>query len=83
MKTHEFTVVLTKSLTENQIDPLYGSVDDGGYCERLGVAMVQFDRDAASLEDAIRSAVADLQLADLEIERVEIEKESFLEPAAA
>lgn len=83
MKTHEFTVVLTKSLTENQIDPLYGSVDDGEYCERLGVAMVQFDRDAASPEDAIRSAVADLQLADLEIERVEIEKESFLEPAAA
>jgi hypothetical protein len=54
--------------------------DDGTPCSSCGVAWIDFDRDAASLEAAIRSAIADVQKAGCSAAKVEIDLES---PAAA
>jgi len=76
MKKYEFTLILAGSLelTEDIADALHaGGCDDGtpGTCE--GVFVVDFHRSASSLEDAIRSAIANVKAAGYDVARVEIE----------
>ena len=63
-------------------DELYETgCDDGtpGTCN--GVCSIDFHREADSLESAIRSAIATVKSAGYEVERVQIEAESMLQPA--
>jgi hypothetical protein len=83
MKLYEFTLILSPpaELTEDLAEALFeAGCDDGspGSCE--GVVSVDFHREAACLEDAIRSAVADVQKAGCAVARVEIEAEALVEP---
>ena len=75
MKTYEFMLVLTASeLSDDECDALYeAGCDDGTVVTRNGVTYVAFDRDAESLEDAIRSATADVRAAGFEVARVEMD----------
>jgi hypothetical protein len=50
--------------------------DDGTPASCHGLAWVHFDREAASLEDAIRSAVAQVRAAGLAVSKVELDAES-------
>ncbi len=75
MKTYEFDVVLkdVAEVLDDQADALYASgCDDGTPVSRDGVAWIHFDRASPSLEDAIRSAVAQVQGAGMILARVEI-----------
>ena len=75
MKTYEFDVVLrdVAEVSDDQADALYAAgCDDGTPASRDGTAWVHFDRTAASLEEAIRSAIAQIQSAGLVATRVEI-----------
>jgi hypothetical protein len=47
--------------------------DDGRLVTRNGVTHIAFDREAASLEEAIRSATADVRRAGFEVARVEMD----------
>ena len=61
-------------LTESVSDALYSAgCDDAtpGTCE--GVLTVDFHRQAASLEEAIQTAIANVRTAGLEVARVEID----------
>jgi hypothetical protein len=76
MTTYEFTLVLKGSieLTEEVADQLFeAGCDDGtpGTCQ--GAFSISFHREARTLEDAIRSAIAQVQTAGFVVERVEIE----------
>ena len=76
MKKYEFTVILSGSLelTDEIADALFtAGCDDGtpGMCN--GVFSIGFHREAVSLEAAIRSAIADVQSAGYDVERVQIE----------
>ena len=76
MRKYEFTLTLKGSLelTEDVADALFeAGCDDGtpGTCD--GVFSIDFHRKANSLEEAIRSAIANVKSAGYEIERVEIE----------
>lgn len=76
MRTYEFRVVLAGSpeLTVELGDRLYeAGCDDGspGSCD--GVTFVDFDREAESLEDAIRSAITNVQAAGCAVAKVEID----------
>lgn len=75
MKTYEFMLVLTASeLSDDDCGALYeAGCDDGTVVTRNGVTCVAFDRDAESLEDAIRSATADVRAAGFEVARVEMD----------
>ena len=73
-KTYGFSVVLTApALSVADCDALYeAGCDDGTEVTRDGVTFVAFDRKADSLEEAIRSATADVRAAGFSIKRVEM-----------
>ncbi len=72
MKEHEFTLVLTADPDEDQSEKLYGTFNDGTISTIAGVPQIHFHREAASLEDAIRSAIVDVRSAGFDVERVEM-----------
>jgi hypothetical protein len=73
-KTYGFSLVLTaKALSTKQCDALYeAGCDDGTTVTRNRVTFIAFDRKAESLEQAIRSATADVRAAGFEVQRVEM-----------
>lgn len=76
MNKYDFSLIVSNrvELTESLADALYAAgCDDAtpGTCE--GVLTVDFHREAVSLEEAIRTAVANLRNAGLEVARVEID----------
>lgn len=84
MHKYEFTLILKGSpeFTEEIADQLFAAgCDDGtpGTCG--GVFSIDFHREAASLEAAITSAIANVKAAGYEVERVEIEAGALRQPA--
>jgi len=84
MTKYDFTLILKGplELTEDIADELFeAGCDDGtpGTCE--GVFSVDFHREAASLEEAIRSAIGDVKRAGYQVDRVEIAAEAVPQPA--
>jgi hypothetical protein len=75
MSLYQFTLVLDAAeLTEDLADRLFQSgCDDGSPGQSNGIVTVDFDREASSLEDAIRSAIADVNAAGTTVTRVEIQ----------
>src|SRR5262245_50597677 len=73
-KTYGFSVVLkAPTLTADECEALYeAGCDDGTIVTRDRVTFIAFDRKAESLEQAIRSATANVRAAGLEVERVEM-----------
>ena len=79
MKTYEFDVVLkgVSEVTDIQADALFAAgCEDGTPASCDSVAWVHFDREAPSLEIAIRSAVAQVQAAGLTVSKVEMDAAS-------
>ncbi|MGH8608625.1 MAG: hypothetical protein ACREX9_14800 [Gammaproteobacteria bacterium] len=79
MNKYEFRLILSGplELTEEIADELFeAGCNDGtpGTCE--GVFFIDFHREAGSLEEAIRSAIADVKSAGHEVKRVEMEAEA-------
>jgi len=78
MKTHEFTLVLTADPSEEEADRLYAILDDGTLATVVGVPQICFHRQAESLEDALRSAIADIRSAGLDVSHVEMTPDVLL-----
>lgn len=76
MKEHEFLLILTADPNEEEADRLYSIFNDGTLSTIAGVPQIRFHREAPSLEEAIRSALADVKSAGFNILRVEIEPEA-------
>ena len=77
MKTFEFDLVLggVSEVTEEVANALFeAGCDDGTPHSCDGVAYVAFDRDADSLESAIRSAVANVESAGYTVARIQIDR---------
>ena len=81
MKEHEFTVILTADPNEEEADRLYGILDDGTLSTVADVPQIHFHREAPSLEEAIRSAIADVRSTGFDVARVEIEPEAVTQQA--
>ncbi len=76
MKIYEFDVVLSdvEELADDQADALFrAGCDDGTPVSSCGVTWVHFDREATSLEEAIRSAIAQVRSAGFQISKVELD----------
>ena len=76
MKTYEFDVVLKdlSEVTDDQADRLFAAgCDEGSPASCDGVAWIHFDKEATSLEEAIRSAVAQIQAAGFQVSKVELD----------
>jgi hypothetical protein len=84
MTTYDFSLILKGSLelTEEIADRLFDcGCDDGtpGTCEN--VFSIEFQREANSLEEAIRSAIGNVESAGYEVQRAEIAAEEMRQPA--
>jgi hypothetical protein len=79
MRTYEFDLFL-KGLTEindDQADALFAAgCDDGTPASCNGLAWIHFDRQGLSLEEAIRTAISQVQSAGLQVSKVELSAES-------
>ena len=75
MKIYEFSLVLAAAeVTDDNCDRLHeAGCDDGTVVTRDGVTHIAFDREAESLEEAIRSATAQVRVAGFEVARVEMD----------
>ena len=81
MKTYEFDVVLKDiaEVTEDRADALFAAgCDDGTPVSSEGTSWIHFDREAASLDDAIRGAVAQVRAAGFAVARIELDAECAL-----
>jgi hypothetical protein len=79
MKTYGFDVVFENlsEVTDEQADLLFESgCDDGTPTCCDGTAWIHFDRTASSLEEAIHSAVAQVQTAGFRVSKVELDVDS-------
>lgn len=81
MRTYDFTLILDGrvELTEEVADALFAAgCDDGtpGTCD--GVFSIDIHRTSPSLEEAIRSAIENVQSAGFDVARVEIEAETLV-----
>ena len=85
MKTYEFDVVLKEvtELTDDQADKLFAAgCDDGTPAGCDGVAWIHLDRQAASLEEAIATAVVQVQAAGLLVSKVELDVDAAVSLSA-
>jgi hypothetical protein len=76
MKTYEFDLFLqgVAEITDEQADVLFAQgCDDGTPACRDGLAWVHFDREAPSLEAAIRSALTQVRSAGFNVAKVELD----------
>jgi hypothetical protein len=74
MKSHEFRLVLAgiSDVSMDDADALFeAGCGDASFGSCEGVAFGDFDREAETLEVAIRSAIADIQRAGLNVARLE------------
>jgi len=81
MTCWEFTLILREvaEMTESLANALYDAgCDDATVGSSSGVARVSFSREAATLQDAIQSAVRDVRKAGCDIARVEIEHDELI-----
>ena len=79
MKTYGFDVILKdiSEVTDEQADALFeAGCDDGTAASGDGIAWVHFDREASSLEEAIRTAVGQVHAAGLAVSKVEMDVDS-------
>ena len=82
MMKYEFTVYLVglTEITEDAADALFeAGCDDASPASRDGQVWSTFHREAASLEEAIRSAVRDVNKAGYQVERVELDTDAIAE----
>lgn len=76
MKRYEFDVFLkdTVEITDEQADKLFeAGCDDGTPASCNGLTWIHFDREAGSLEEAIRSAIVQVRFAGFTGAKVELD----------
>ena len=79
MNKYDFTLVLSESmdLTDDIANALFAAgCDDGTPGTSNGVFAIDFHREANSLEEAMRSAIANVGSAGFAVARVELEPEA-------
>jgi hypothetical protein len=81
MKEHEFTLVLSApEESEGDANRLYeAGCSDGSISTSGGVTRIDFHRQASTLEEAIRSAIANVQSAGFQVAQVELQPQSLAE----
>jgi hypothetical protein len=82
MTTYRFTVVLADfgEIPDDLAEALFeAGCDDGSPWSSQGVAAVGFDREAESFEQAVRSAIADVQKAGCHVAWIKIEPEDLVQ----
>jgi len=76
MARFDFTVTLEQLIEDlDTIDAFYGRCDDVSLFNVDGKTKIAFHREAATLDDAIRSAVSDVATLGAKVIHIEVEPE--------
>ena len=80
---YEFSLILAAAdVSDEEADELYeAGCDDGSILSRGDVTMIQFDRDAQTLDAALDAAIRDVESAGFRVARVEIERHEIPQTA--
>jgi hypothetical protein len=79
MPRFDFKLMLGQvEIDETQADALYARCKDGTLITAGSTTYIDFDRQASSLDEAIRSAIADINAAGFHVARVEMEADSLV-----
>ena len=71
MKVQKFTLIIASDPTEEEVDKLYGIIDDWTLATIADIPQIHFHREATTMDSAIRSAIADVTSLGLDVLRVE------------
>lgn len=83
MTTFEFTLRIDQRLAEeSEMDAVYARCADCSLLVDAGATLLRFHRKASSLQDAIRSAIADVNAAGYHVAHVEMEPDSVTSQTA-
>lgn len=80
MNTYDFTLILNNvfELSEDLANRLFeAGCDDATPSSSNGIVAIDFSREAADLESAIRSAVAQVAATGCQVKRVQIDAEAM------
>ena len=74
---YEFSLILSDiEVADEDADKLYeAGCDDASILTRDGVTRIQFDRDAPNLDEALATAIQNVERAGFAVARVEIERD--------
>ena len=74
MNAFEFTLRIDQRFSEeHEMDQVYSRCHDASLLVNGAATLVQFQREAASLQDAIQSAIADINAAGYHVSHVELQ----------
>jgi hypothetical protein len=73
---YEFSLILSEPevTDENADKPYEAGCDDASILTPAGITRLQFDREAPNLDEALASAIQNVESAGLAVARVEIER---------
>ena len=78
MELYEFRLILNQlDFSEEEADDLYGRCKDGTLITADGRTFLDVERRADSLDEAMRTAIADVNAAGFRVARIEIEADSL------
>lgn len=76
MHVFDFTITIDQFIEDlDAIEAFYARLDDVSMFNAGGVTRITFHREAATLDDAIRSAIADVQSFRYKVTHIEAEPE--------
>lgn len=76
MKTFDFTISIDRFVEDlDVINAVYARCDDVSMFNSDGITRITFHRDAVTLDDAIRSAVSEVQSSGFKVKQIEVEPE--------
>ena len=78
MATFDFKLILDQAeIDEAEADALYARCKDGTLITAVGVTYMDLERQADSLDEAVKSAIADINAAGFRVAHIEIDAESL------
>jgi hypothetical protein len=79
VKIFEFTITIDQYVEDlDVIDAFYGKTGDASLAGSHGKTLVQSDREAKSLDDALRSAIADIQAQGWRVRDISVEPDCVM-----
>lgn len=79
MKIFEFTITIDQFVEDlDVVDAFYGKTGDASLAGSGGKTVVHFDREADSLDEALRTAIVDLQSQGWQVRDISVEPDCIM-----
>jgi len=83
MRIFEFTITIDRHVEDHdEIDAFYGKTVDASVAGSEGKTLIHFDREAPSLDDALRSAIIDVRGQGWQVREITVEPDCMLPVAS-